>query len=94
MQHQIIGNQRFGMRADQNFAAGGKLDGIAHQIDEHLPQSRWVGQHPIGKAGVNIGDEFEPLAMRLHCQRFECAADCVAQAELNLFEVEFARFDF
>jgi hypothetical protein len=89
----LVSSSRFGPDPHENLSAGREFDGIADEVDEHLPQTRRVAEDAVGNAGVDIGNELELLAVGLHCQRLESAAKAVAEAELDLFQIELAGLD-
>ena len=39
----------------------GELDGVAHQVDEHLAQPRGVALHAFGHVGGDVDDELQPF---------------------------------
>ena len=47
---------------DQPHAAyGGELDGVADQIDQHLPQAEWIAFDPFGNRPFEINGQREPF---------------------------------
>ena len=42
----------------QHFAAIGKLNGIAHQIEQYLPQAQFIALDPYGDLTIHPTDQF------------------------------------
>ena len=54
--------------AQQDLAAMGELDGIAHQVDEDLAEPPGVSDHHVRHVGVNVEIELQPLLVGPHRQ--------------------------
>ena len=93
VEHQFVTQQRLGMHPDANLPVGGELDGVPHQVDQHLPEPGRVSQHPFGDPGVDVIHNLQRLAMSLQGQRFERGPQAVAEMEFDLLEIEFLGFD-
>ena len=51
------------LKADRggHFTPGGKLDGVAGQIENDLPEPGRIGHHLLGDIGVDFADQFDAL---------------------------------
>ena len=57
----------------------GELDGVAHEVREHLLEPPRVADDGGGHAGRDVGDELEPLLLRAKGERLQHVVDDVAQ---------------
>ena len=58
----ISSGARAGLDDQRDAAALGELDGVAGEIEQHLPQPRRVADHVAGQAVLHIGRDLELLA--------------------------------
>ena len=79
--------------AHHDLAGLGELDGIARQIDEHLPQPHRIAAHGGRHRGLDLAAQFEALGARAQHQNFDRLLDDLAQPELDVLELELARLD-
>ena len=70
-----------------------ELDGVAHQVDQDLPQAPEVAHQAIGNIGVDPTGQFQSFLGRLHRQRLTGAADAFPQAEIDALQFQLARLD-
>ena len=59
----------------------GELDGVADQVDQHLPQPARVADQAVGHVGADVAGQLQPLGVGAHGQRLERVAERVAQGE-------------
>ena len=79
---------------DQRDAAGrGELDGVAGEIEQHLPQPRRVADHFHRQPLVDIGRDLDALRLRPRRQQFGDILDQCRQRERAVLEVDFAGLD-
>ena len=79
---------------DQGDAAGrGELDGIAGEIEQHLPQPRRVADHMHRQPLVDIGGDLDFLGLRARRQQFGDVLDHARQRERAVFEIDLAGLD-
>ncbi len=79
---------------DQGHAAGrGELDGVAGEIEQHLPQSRRVADHFHRQPLVDIGRDLEFSRLRPRRQQFGDVLDQGGQRKRAMFEIDLAGFD-
>ena len=76
-----------------DLARFGELDGVAYQIDDHLPQPQRVAQQGVGDFRRDVIGEFETLFGGADGQRLQGITQSVPQIKRQRFQVEFARFD-
>ncbi len=76
-----------------HFAALGELDGVADQVDEHLPQPAGVAHQHLGHVRRNRVGQLEVLLVGPHAERFERIAQAVVEVEIDGVDVEPAGFD-
>ncbi len=77
-----------------DFAAGGELDGVVEQIDEHLPQAHGIPAHQQRRVGRNqLRRQFEPLGRRRLGEHRRGILDHLAEIEIRGFQLHAARFD-
>ena len=79
---------------NQRDAAGrGKLDRIAGEIEQHLPQPCGVADHFRRQPLVDIGRDFELPGLRSRRQQFGDVLDQCRKRERAMFEIDLAGFD-
>ena len=79
---------------DQDVTVVRELDGVAHEVDEHLPEARAVAD-PFGWCGaVPVQHQGELASGCLRGEQVHHLGDDFAGVELPMFESEFAGFDF
>ena len=69
---------------DDHFAALGELDGVAHQVDQHLTQASGVAHERIGNVRSNAAGELQALLIRARRQQPDGILDDVAEREWDL----------
>ena len=74
-------------------AAQGELDGVAHQVDEHLPQPARIAAQLPRHVLQDVAGEVETLGLRLLGQQFDRAFDGRLQIEVEFLEVQLAGLD-
>ena len=85
--HALIVARRFQTHLDRHIAFVGELDGVAHQVDQDLPQAEGVAPHRRRDVAVDLADEFQPFLGGLLGQQFHGILDGLPQ--VHVFEVEF-----
>ena len=80
--------------ADGNLSLTGKLDGVADQVNQDLPQAIRVSQKSIGDVGVHLQNQFDLFLRSPSCEALGCMADATMQVKGAHVQVEFASFDF
>ncbi len=78
---------------DRDVSTLGKFEGIANQVDEHLPQAMGVADEVVGNGGGDMVGEAQLLALGGVLEGAVAEGDTVAQAEADALEVELARGD-
>ena len=68
-----------GVHPQIDFAALGKLDGVAHQIDDDLPEAIHIAVKSIGQIDRHGRGQFQLFLMCPYRQRAKHVADAVAQ---------------
>ena len=49
----------------------GEFDGVLEQVDDDLPQAAWIAAHEGGELVVDVDDDLETLAVRLHREKVD-----------------------
>ena len=74
-------------------AVAAVFDGVADEVDQHLPDTFPVGPHLEVLVGARFEDQFDAAFARLHFQVFEHFQGQVADVEILHFEDQFARLE-
>ena len=82
-----------GLDHQSNAAGRGELDGVAGEIEQHLPQPCRVADHFQRQAFVDIGGDLDLAGLRPRRQQFGDALDQVRECERAMFEVDLAGLD-
>jgi hypothetical protein len=72
----------------------GELDGVVHQVDEHLAQAIRVAAHLGRNRRIDLAVEFDALGLGAAGEYLNGLLDGVAQAEVDALQFQLARFDF
>jgi hypothetical protein len=72
-----------------DLALFGKLYGVAHQVEEDLPQACGVADDSLGNLGPHVTGKPQPFLTSSQLQSFESLPQAVVQVKLDLFELEF-----
>jgi len=78
---------------DNHFAAVRELDGVPHQVDDHLPQTAGISNHVIGYIRGNLVRKFQPLLSSPQAQSLEYVAYAVAEIEGDRLYLQLARLN-
>jgi hypothetical protein len=86
----------FGCRLDQDRDAAvfRELDGVADQIEQHLPQPCRVAKHARRQPFVDVAADLETLRLSARAQKFDGVLDETRQCERLYRQVETAGLDF
>ena len=84
---------RDGFDFDADAAFFGELDGIAHQVGDHLTQAAFIGQDLQRHVGRDDGGDFHALGLAARAQKLGDVAQHGAQVDLVLVQVQHAGFD-
>ena len=80
---------------DHRDAAGvGELDGVAGEIEQHLPQPCGVADHPLRQTLVEIGGDLEALGLHARGQQLDHFLHQGREPERARLEIELAGLDF
>ena len=77
----------FGGHGQLDRAQFSKFDRVTDQVHQHLAEPERIAHQPQRGAGRNPRDQFQPLAVRAHGQRFDRRFDQVAEVEFNFFHL-------
>ena len=69
------------------------FNGVANQIDDHLPQPVRISDHDFRNIAGNFEQKFDAFLMRLESQCPQHGFQAFAQIEIDRFQVHLARFD-
>ena len=70
-----------------------ELDGVAHQVVDHLGQAHGIAEQSNGKLRVNGGVELNPLLRSLGPEDIHYVADQLFHGERNAFEDQLSSLD-
>ena len=79
--------------AHLHFARGRKLDGIAGDVHENLPEPAGVAHRHHWNIRRDEEIKYQSLTMRRFRQKFDRRLDAAAKFKVMLFEFEFRGFD-
>src|SRR5262249_14056300 len=78
-----------GADADDDLAGVRKLDRVAHQIDNHLPQPAGVANQMIGNIRLDVAGNLQAFGVGAKSKGLDAIAEVVAQNEWDFLEVQF-----
>jgi hypothetical protein len=84
----VLGTRGLGGDDDLDPAVLRELDGVAHEVHEHLTHARSVADEAIGERVLHQRDELDPALVGAREQEVDDALDAAAQAELVLLQRE------
>ena len=70
-----------------------KLDGVTHEIDDDLAQSRRIHRHPARHFGRERADEVEIFLLALHRERAQSHSDQLGEIDFDGIERQLPGFD-
>jgi hypothetical protein len=73
--------------ADLDVAGVRKLDGVAQEIQEDLPQPQRVAAKQVRALRVDIDDQVQAFLGRLECDRIDRLVDDAAKIEFDVLEL-------
>ena len=93
VQHDLAVAHRFRPDLEHDLAALGELDGVAHQVDDDLPQAGGIAAEKGGHVGTNPAGQFQALAVGAHRQRPHRVAQVLVEVEVDAIQHDLARLD-
>ena len=84
---------RLGRHFHDDFAPLGELDGVANEVDDHLPEPAWIADQPVGNLGRHAAGQFEPFVGRPDGEHLHRPADALLETELNRLHLKLAGLD-
>src|SRR5262249_2449362 len=82
-----------GADLDDDLAGVRKLDRVADQIDNHLPQPAGVANQMIGNIRLDVAGNLQAFGVATKSQGLDAIAEVVAQNEVDFLEIQFLRLD-
>ena len=79
--------------AHDHLALLGELDGVAHQVEQDLPQPAGVADQGVGHVRLHVADQLQPLLVGPHGQRPQGVADRRPQREVGRVQLQLAGLD-
>src|SRR5258705_13302075 len=79
--------------ANDDLAAIGELDGVAHQVHEHLADAKRVAHERIGNRGLDVHHQLAALLVRPQRERLQRFLEHLPQGELDRLHVQLAGLD-
>src|SRR5262249_1013580 len=92
-QHDVIGGEFLGADMHDDFARVGKLDGVAHQVDNDLPEAARAANQVIWNTRLDVTGYFQPFGVASKGQGLHAIAEIVTQAEGDFCQVKLSGFD-
>ena len=71
----------------------GELDGVADQVEQHLPQPAGVADQGVGHVRLHVADQLQPLPVGPHGQGPQGVADRRPQGEVGRVQLQLAGLD-
>src|SRR5262245_31039128 len=78
---------------DEDMTFAGKLDGIAHEVQQNLPQATKIAAVEFGRNWNNTREQIKFLLVSVNCEHLRGFKNDVGQTKLNAFQFQFAGFD-
>ena len=79
--------------AHDHLALVGELDGVTHQVEEHLPQPAGVADQGVGHVRLHLVDQLQPLLVGPHGQGAQGVPDRRPQGEVGGDQLQLAGLD-
>ena len=73
-----------------DFSGIGEFDGIAHEVDQHLPQAGGIAAHRAGHVEIDRAGQFQTFRMSPRCENLDGLLDRIAQREFDVLQFELA----
>jgi hypothetical protein len=89
----FFGRLPFGIDGDNNFPGVSELDGVSHQVGQHLSKSHRVAHKPWRDHGRESPCQLQTLFAGTGGECLERIADQLCQIELDTVQLQSARFD-
>ena len=93
MEDDLSGALGFGLHPHHHLAFFGELDGVAHQVYQHLAQAQFVPPQPLWHLGLHGVYQLQPLLMGAHRQDLNHLVYREAQGEILGRQGKLAGFD-
>ena len=77
---------------DNHLAALGELDGVAHEVQQHLPQTTRVAEQHARDVGLHAAAELEALFVSAPCEQLDSILDDLACVERDTLERQLPGF--
>ena len=74
-----------------HLALMGELDGVGHEIGQHLPHPGRVAKKHLGQLGIDLGNQSDTLGLGLAVEQSHQVFHQCAQTEGNVLEQQFVR---
>ena len=87
------GRRRRPPRCTTTSPSFGELDGVADQVEQHLPQPAGVADQGVGHVRLHVADQFQPLLVGAHGQGAQGVADRRPQREVGRVQLQLAGLD-
>jgi hypothetical protein len=72
-----------GFHAHDHLALVGELEGVGHQVEQHLPQPARVADQGVRHVRLHVVDQLQPLLVRPHGQGPQRVAQRGPQGEVG-----------
>ena len=79
--------------AHDHLALFGELDGVADQVEQHLPQPAGVADQGVGHVRLHVANQLQPLLVGPHGQGPQGVAQSRPQGEVGRVQLQLAGLD-
>ncbi len=93
VQRHDSGAGRLDVDAELDFAAARELDGIADDVQEHLPEPSFVAEQGLGHIGRDVARQLDVLLGGAHAEQPRRIFHAVPEIEFGPLEIEPAGLD-
>ena len=88
-----LARARAGLDHDTDAAGFRELDGVAGEIEQHLPQPRGIADDALRQAFVDVGGDLQALRLRARTEQLDHVLDQRAERERLGLELDAAGLD-
>ena len=82
------------IQGEQNFTGCGEFGGIAHEVDQNLPEAGGVALDLHRQARVHLAEKRDPLGVDFGSNQIADVMGAELRVEIDIFEIQFAGLDF
>src|SRR5215469_14516085 len=83
----------FSLNVQHHFAFVGKLDGIAHKVDDDLPETKRIAEDTIRQIGLNVAAQLQFFLVSARGKQAHGVFKGVTEIEISFVEFELSCLD-